>query len=59
MLDTTTPVFSHIKPDDTDWRADGLRGFFLYKDLGVEAATSARVLAQLVKADVPPEGGTD
>ena len=36
----------------------GLRDFFLYRDLGVAAATGGRVLAQLVKANSPPEEGT-
>jgi quercetin dioxygenase-like cupin family protein len=58
MLDSTTTKFSHVKPGDTDWRSDGLRDFVLYKDLGVEAATSGRVLAQLVKANMAPEKGT-
>jgi len=58
MLDSTTTRFSHVKPGDTAWRSDGLRDFFLYKDLGVEAATSGRVLAQLVKANMAPEKGT-
>ena len=58
MLDVTTTHFSHVKPGDTGWRSDGLRDFFLYKDLGVEAATSGRVLAQLVKANMAPEKGT-
>ena len=40
MLDTTTTKFSHHKPSDTEWRSDGLRDFFLYKDLGIEAATA-------------------
>lgn len=31
---------------------------FLYKDLGVEAATAGRVNAHLVKANVAPEKGT-
>lgn len=58
MLDTTTTLFSHVKPGDTAWRSDGLRDFFLYKDLGVEAATHGRVIAQLVKANMAPEKGT-
>ena len=33
-------VFSHVKPADTPWRSDGLRDFFLYRDLGVAAATA-------------------
>ncbi len=51
-------LFAHIKPGDTEWKGDGLRDFFLYKDLGVAEATGGRVLAQLVKAARPPEHGT-
>ena len=58
MLDTTTTKFSHVKPADTPWRSEGLRDFFLYKDLGVEAATAGRVIAHLVKANMAPEKGT-
>ena len=58
MLDTTTTRFSHVKPADTAWRPDGLRDFFLYKDLGIEAATGGKVIAQLVKANMAPEKGT-
>ncbi|MFZ4406159.1 MAG: cupin domain-containing protein [Paracraurococcus sp.] len=52
--------FSHVKPGDTPWRTDGLRDFFLYRDLGMMGATGGRVIAQLVKAntDRPPETGT-
>ena len=58
MLVTTTTRFSHVKPDDTHWRSDGLRDFFQYKDLGVEQATAGKVLAQRVKANLAPEQGT-
>jgi quercetin dioxygenase-like cupin family protein len=51
-------LFAHIKPGDTDYRADGLRDFFLYRDLGVAAATRGKVVAHLVKANLPPENGT-
>ncbi len=51
-------TFTHVKPGDTEWRSDGLRDFFLYKDLGVETATGGKVLAQLVKANKAPEKGT-
>lgn len=50
--------FSHVKPGDTEYRADGLRDFFLYRDLGVAAATKGKVIAHLVKANLPPEDGT-
>ena len=58
MLDTTTTTFSHVKPADTAWRSDGLRDFFQYKDLGIEAATAGRVIAQRVRANMAPEKGT-
>ena len=58
MLDRTVTKFSHVKPADTLWRSEGLRDFFLYKDLGVAAATSGRVIAHLVKANMAPEKGT-
>jgi mannose-6-phosphate isomerase-like protein (cupin superfamily) len=46
--------FSHIRPGDTGWRTGGLRDFFLYRDLGIAAATHGRVLAQLVRANLAP-----
>ena len=50
--------FSHVKPDDTPWRGEGLRDFFRYRDLGIADATGGRVIAQLVKAKSAPETGT-
>ena len=58
MLDTTTTKFSLVKEGQTPWRSDGLRDFFLYRDLGIEQATAGRVIAQLVKANMAPEKGT-
>ena len=58
MLDKTGSLFSHVKPSDTPWREDGLRDFFLYRDLGVADATHGKVLVQLVKAQSAPEQGT-
>lgn len=59
MLEKTyANTFAHVKPGDTPWRTDGLRDFFLYRDLGVEKATGGRVIAQLVKANAAPEKGT-
>ena len=51
-------TFSHIKPGDTDYVPDGLRDFFLYRDLGVAEATKGKVIAHLVKANLPPKDGT-
>jgi mannose-6-phosphate isomerase-like protein (cupin superfamily) len=50
--------FSHVKDGETPWRSDGLRDFFLYRDLGIAAATNGRVIAHLVKANKPPQEGT-
>ena len=50
--------FSHNRPGDTEYRPDGLRDFFLYRDLGVAEATGGKVIAHLVKANLPPTGGT-
>ena len=36
----------------------GIRDFFLYRDLGIAAATGGQVIAQLVKANQAPEAGT-
>jgi quercetin dioxygenase-like cupin family protein len=58
MLDRVKTQFSHIKAEDTPFRSDGLRDFFLYRDLGVAAATNGKVIAQLVKANMAPERGT-
>jgi len=58
MLDRVALKFSHVKPEDTPWRGGGLRDFFLYRDLGVADATGGKVVAQLVKANLPPEKGT-
>src|SRR5271155_3711387 len=51
-------VFSHISEGDTDFVSGGLRDFFLYRDLGIAKATGGQVIAQLVKANLPPEEGT-
>jgi quercetin dioxygenase-like cupin family protein len=50
--------FSHVKPQDTQFLPGGLRDFFLYRDLGVAAATNGKVIAHLVKANQPSDGGT-
>ena len=58
MLECTVSKFSHVKPLDTDFKAEGLRDFFKYRDLGVAEATGGKVLAQLVRANLAPEKGT-
>ncbi len=58
MLERSATEFSHVKPSDTEWKGGGLRDFFLYRDLGIAAATHGKVIAHLVKANEPPEQGT-
>jgi quercetin dioxygenase-like cupin family protein len=58
MLDKTALKFSHVKPGDTEFKGEGLRDFFHYRDLGVADATAGKVLAQLVRANAAPEKGT-
>jgi quercetin dioxygenase-like cupin family protein len=58
MVDAGSTTFSHVKPGDTDYKPDGLRDFFLYRDLGVADATGGKVIAHLVKANLPPTDGT-
>ena len=50
--------FSHVKPGDTQYESGGLRDFFLYRDLGIAGATNGKVIAHLVKANLPPADGT-
>jgi quercetin dioxygenase-like cupin family protein len=59
MLDTLVrTAFSHISEGDTEFVSGGLRDFFLYRDLGIAKATNGLVIAQLVRANLPPTDGT-
>ncbi|WP_241302645.1 cupin domain-containing protein [Burkholderia stabilis] len=58
MSTPTTTRFSHVKPQDTAYQGEGLRDFFLYRDLGIAAATNGKVVAQLVRANHAPAAGT-
>ena len=58
MLQKVDTKFSHVKPNDTAFVLGGLRDFFLYRDLGITEATNGKVIAQLVKANLPPQDGT-
>ncbi|SFI07937.1 Cupin domain-containing protein [Collimonas sp. OK307] len=57
---TASPAtsFSHVREGDTEFESGGLRDFFLYRDLGIAAATGGQVVAHLVKANMAPEVGT-
>jgi len=58
MLDKTGTKFSHVKPGDTEFKGDGLRDFFQYRDLGIAEATNGKVIAHLVRAHHAPDTGT-
>ena len=58
MLDRTSTTFTHVKPDDTEFKGEGLRDFFMYRDLGVADATAGKVLVQVTRAANAPEKGT-
>ena len=58
MLDKTRMTFSHVKAADTDFKGEGLRDFFVYRDLGIADATAGKVLAQLVRSRSAPQKGT-
>jgi len=58
MLDRTVTTFSHVKPGETEFKGEGLRDFFVYRDLGVADATAGQVLVQLTRAQNAPEKGT-
>jgi quercetin dioxygenase-like cupin family protein len=51
-------TFCHVKEGDTAFQGDGLRDFFLYRDLGIAQATGGQVVVHLVTAHKPPEEGT-
>ena len=57
MLNRTNTLFSQVKPGDTSFKLDGLRDFFLYRDLGIAEATHGKVIAHFVKANMAPEKG--
>src|SRR5258708_6327471 len=58
MLKKVENTFSHLKAGQTEYVGGGLRDFFLYRDLGIAEATGGKVIAQLVKANLPPTQGT-
>ena len=42
--------FSVSHADDAQFRSDGLRSYFEYRDLGIKEATGGRVLAHVIRA---------
>ena len=50
--------FHLAKAKDADWQV-GLRPHFAYRDLGIDAATEGKVLAQVIRARQPCDGPGD
>ena len=50
--------FNIAKAKQAEWRV-GLRPHFAYRDLGIEAATAGKVLAQVIRARQPCDGPGD
>ena len=44
MPDQAGNTFAHLKQGDSDLEGEGLREFFLYRDLGIKDATGHRPL---------------
>ena len=42
--------FSVRHHDEADFKAEGLRAFFKYRDLGISDATNGRVVAHVIRA---------
>jgi quercetin dioxygenase-like cupin family protein len=59
-LDPSFPKgrFHIAKAKGADWRV-GLRPHFAYRDLGIDAATEGKVLAQVIRARQPCDGPGD
>jgi uncharacterized RmlC-like cupin family protein len=47
---------SHLA--ESEFRGEGLRPYFVYRDLGIKAATGGRVGAHVIRAAHPCNGGT-
>lgn len=42
--------FSISRPEDTGFRADGLRDYFEYRDLGIKESTGGKAVAHVIRA---------
>jgi len=42
--------FVHSKGDEAEFETDGLRPFFLYRDLGIHKATGGKYMAHVIRA---------
>ena len=57
-MTTNNTKFSHVKASESEFKPGGLRDFFVYRDLGIAAATNGRVVAHITRANAAPEAGT-
>ena len=57
-MSETTHSFSVKRAKEADFEGDGLRDFFVYRDLGIKEATKGQFGAHLIRAVRPCEAGT-
>ena len=57
-MNETTHSFSVKRAREADFVGDGLRDFFVYRDLGIGEATRGQFGAHLIRAVRPCEAGT-
>ena len=57
-MNETTHSFSVKRAREADFAGDGLRDFFVYRDLGIGEATRGQFGAHLIRAVRPCEAGT-
>ncbi|MGQ0662652.1 MAG: cupin domain-containing protein [Pseudomonadota bacterium] len=50
--------FSVVRMREADFKGEGLRSFYVYRDLGIRRATGGRVDAHVVRPLGPSQGGT-
>ena len=49
-MSNSEQTFVVSRAKDADFRTDGLRSFFAYRDLGIDGATGGKFLAQVIRA---------
>jgi len=57
-MSDSTHSFSIKRAREADFEGDGLRDFFVYRDLGIEGATKGQFGAHVIRAVRPCEAGT-
>ncbi|MBN8945315.1 MAG: cupin domain-containing protein [Rhizobiales bacterium] len=58
-VETKASAFSVVHARDGEFKGQGLRNFFVYRDLGIKEATGGRVGAHVIKAVPGAHAGGD